>query len=649
MDDVIALLFGAIVIVFFSYERFNKATYQGGGRHLQRLIDVLSPDKLRARRVVLNAYALYASTLLLIYAFLCAYAEILPLIGGPDLTSKALGASKLPESAADAARIFTGFTPANTGTLPSWTQTPPNPVVNQVEGGIGIDARVSLTVALILVGLAPTFPILQRFEEWMRSAAHRLAGIPTRVLAASEDLRRRSLELDPGTDEKKLGDTLLIPWGYWERLRFYKKHAGNALTAPEDFRNDLELIFGTLVWILDRKLKLSNSRGREQFAQLEDELRLRIEKLISALDEKTGFSPGEAAPVEIPTVKAESNPPANGEAATPAKANLVTWDRIAGEAEELADDLCLLLALYVEHEIIVEKNIASSRDLNKETSNRQQSLARAKLHGFLGDLIGTQLSPAPIRSHSIIVWLWSSGTIVLLSLVWSYYPGSLEWQLQREEPGNIYLRALNHVSTAFTCYCIPMVVVLAIRDAGIQANRWRNIWRVHWTVSLPQLLLVFVLSWAVSTLFVVGVAFWQAEFVRAWTTMRLTFEYNAPTPLRGSVLAIMVMLLLDAQAVHVTDPTKFRFRPFSSFLWGISAALVVGIAGGLGRTLTSWASAQNAFAPRSSLDAVDRGLIVYAMLNSAIIGFVVVFCVSELLSNHRSFALRRAALKRDEA
>src|SRR5262249_38386105 len=151
------------------------------------------------------------------------------------------------------------------------------------------------------------------------------------------------------------------------------------------------------------------------------------------------------------------------------------------------------------HEIIVEINIESSRDLKKETSNRQQSLAKSKLHDLLGDLIGTHLSPAPIRSHSIVVWLWSSGAILLLSLVWSYYPGSLEWELQRGEPGNIYLRALNYVFTAFTCYCIPMVVVLAIRDAGIQANHWRNIWRVHWTVSLPQLLLVFVASWAVST------------------------------------------------------------------------------------------------------------------------------------------------------
>ena len=102
MNEVLALLFGAGIIVLFSYDRFNLATYDGEGR-LDRLITLLSPDKLRARGTVLTAYAFYVGMLLVTYLILCAYAEILPVLGGQDLRPE-VGAAELPSAAATPTR-----------------------------------------------------------------------------------------------------------------------------------------------------------------------------------------------------------------------------------------------------------------------------------------------------------------------------------------------------------------------------------------------------------------------------------------------------------------------------------------------------------------------------------------------------------------
>ncbi|WP_132523023.1 hypothetical protein [Rhizobium sp. BK376] len=143
MEDVAALFFGAIIIMFFSYERFNRVTYDGGPQ-LKRLITILSPDRLRARRVVVNAYLFYALALEVIYFFLCIYAKPLPALGGPNLLSAEVGASKLPTDSSETANsLVNGFDQAtdlwvrtlstsdaalaaNPGAAPHWTSRPAN-------------------------------------------------------------------------------------------------------------------------------------------------------------------------------------------------------------------------------------------------------------------------------------------------------------------------------------------------------------------------------------------------------------------------------------------------------------------------------------------------------------------------------------------
>jgi hypothetical protein len=503
-------------------------------------------------------------------------------------------------------------------------------------------------MALIIVGLAPSFPLLRRFEDWMRSAAHRLAGIPTRVIGAGEELRHSDLAISTASSDSVPADTLLIPRGDWERMGFYRSSADGHLTAPEDFRRDMEVIFALSAWILDRKLKLAQAGGRERFSQIEEELRKRRDTLILALDERSGYRPGETRRADA----AGETLPEDDAGGELSEIQRASWERLAGDADDLADDLCILLALYVEHEIIATDELEMMVGSKAHGLIRQQELAMRKLDGFLGNLLGEQASTSYLRSHAVLVWLWTLCVVIAIAVLWSLLPpGRFETAMQRGDAGDPYWRILNYAFTAFNSYCIPMLVALALHDGAQHAHRWRNMWRAHWTTRLPQALSVIFASWVVATLFIVGLALWQAALAQGgfasseqdvWSTLRLSFEYNAPTPLRGAVLALVVVVLLDAWTVRPW-PHSRRAINLTSLGWAIGAAIIMAVAGGLTRTLSSWSWVVHAGRP--GLDVIDRGLIVYAMIHAGLIGFFVVFCVAEALVNHRRSNNRSRAKK----
>lgn len=622
MSDTIALLFGAAIVAVYSYDRFNRATYEGG-RHLERLVTLLTPDQMRARRVVFNGYLFYVLTLLTIYFFLCAYAEVLPLLGGPDLK---VGASELPVAPVEnAAEIITGFIPGSSEAL--WTKalsTPLQPAAETGNHGIGIDPSVSLAVALIIVGLAPTFPMLRRFEDWMRSAAHHLAGIPTRVINTSEVLRHRDLSITVGLDVPVPSDTLLIPRGDWERMAFYGPAAEGQLAAPDEFRRDIEVVFALSAWLLDRKLKLAVVSGRERFYQLEEDLQKRRNALILALDEKSGYRPG------ADIIRTESQ-----EDAKASDIQRGSWERLADDADELADDLCVLIALYVEHDLIDFE--PAQLDAGGGTLVRQQAQANKTLGKFLSPILSEDSKAIHLWSNAVLVWLWTLGVVLTISVLWSIWPGALEIEMQRGVPGNPYWRILTYASTAFNSYCVPLLVALTIHDSALQAHRWRRMHTAHWTARLPQAASLAFASWAVATLFYLGLALWQTAIISegGFNTNSLLqlFEYNAPLPFRGAVLALILVVLLDTRAESGNTVV-------SSLNWSLRTAAIMAVTGALTRGLASWSSAS--YAGRS-IDEIDRGLIVYGAIQSAIIGFVVVYCVSEALANHSRAAGRRSS------
>lgn len=591
MSSVVALLLGAAVVVFFSYDRFNRASYETG-RQLERLVDLLTPEKLRARRIILRAYFFYALAMLAIYFFLCAYAELLPQLGATGLPA--------PETAS------------------------PLPGSDGAGGALGIDPATSLTIALIMVGLAPSFPVLQRFEVWIRLIGHSLAGIPTRIVEWADELSRRTLELEPERD-----NPLMIPRNDWERMRRYERAARDHVPEPDDFRGDMALILAISSWLFGRRIKLDNPAVRERFDAVETALRRRKDALLLDLDEQA---------LEIERGQPEE---AAEEARTPMVSRAVTWARLARDADQLAYDICILLALYVEHDVItltpqpdLQPEGASGQEDRGEARRlvRQQELARARLNAFLTSGLGDAPSAKGPRSLVLLPWLWTTGLVGTVALCWSIFPGGYEYEMQQGEGASAAFRAFTYLTSALMTYAVPMILALALRDAARFAGRWNNLWTSHWTVSLPQAVIIAGLSWLIALACFLGLVLWTAAISKGWAqsqnaafeSLKLSLLYNGPTALRGAVLALMVLLLIDAR-----DAALHRVSILRSFAWAGAAALVMALAGGATRTVSSLAML--GWSGRAGLDAVDLGLICYAVIQSLLIGALVLFCLSEAL------------------
>lgn len=661
MSDTVALLFGAAIVLFYSYRRFNVATYEGEAR-LDRLVTLIAPDKLRARGTVLKAYGFYAAMFVAIYFFLCAYAEVLPALGGPTLVSETLGASQLPAEARMPADV-SGFAPVSEGAVSAWAQPLSGP--EQGNSGIGIASSVSLTVALIMVGLAPSFPLLTSFDEWMRSVSHRLAGIPTWVLEAANTLRpmhigKKNLEgakLISRTDRDRIGD-----------LRDLAK--GTSLARDEDFWNDLEVITAISAWVLDDRVRLGNANVRAKFERVERALRERKDGLIQQLDgiiRRGGFAPTtlpeQPTPPEPPSGEKDDEEP---EPPTPPTSGTAQIERLV---DDLAADLRILVALYVEHGVIDFAAGAPPAGSAARTSQHDQ--AKAALRKYAEPVRGE--AAASDAGYAAAVWLWTLGVTLVIAVAWSMTFGLYETLLQRGTPRGGYWRALNYAFMAFNAYGLTLLVALAIRDGLRQRTAgWHaSLARGDWPRWLPQMALVAVAAWAVTIFFMVGVSIWQSAVRLGWDTVKAnlgatiegSFEYNAPTAIRGVLLAMIVLGLLDRRqadgALRGSPQQKAREEKDrmsanepdgnaadesaaggrgsgasapdrraelrSSWLWAAAAGASMFVAGVLTRTLTVLGGTA------SGIDGEVSALVLYAALHSALVGFVVVFCVSEVL------------------
>ncbi len=641
MSDTFALLFGAAIVFFFSYDRFNLATYEGDGR-IDRLVALVSPDKLRARGTVLKAFLFYAVMLLIIYVFLCAYAELVPLLGGPNIAPDATGASQLPDSSSTASQPATGFSPVSGGAVEAWAQ-PLSGSTGTERPGIGISSSVSLAVALIVVGLAPTFPILKRFDDWMRGVAHQMAGIPTWVVDASRDLRNPLGISNARGGPLKKDEMLLIPPEDWARLRRYRSATKRTpVEKSDEFWNNIELIIATSCWILDEKLSLSRSNLRERFSKLEKALHDRTENLVQRLEGLTSLSDQKTAAGD-----AISNADSSVD---PSESTAAQWEAISKTVDELATDFRMLIALYVEHGIIDYPFLSKT-----SVFRSQHDAAMAALQKF-GEPVRERPDSGP-GTYTTPVWVWTLSVTVLVALAWSLLLGGLETELQRQASRTPYWRAFNYSFAGFNVYALTLLVALAIRNEMRRTTlHWTPMVRKsHWTRVLPQSLGVLILSWMASTAFMVAVSIWQSALRLGWPkikenpfpTVAESFEYNGPTALRGAIMALIILALLDAHRAHSekrrASPEAFsrldrrrKSPPASTRVTSLRcasrAAVIMLIAGMLTRFLTFLGGARDGVrTPIVETDGALTGLILYAGLYSALIGFLVVFCLSEVL------------------
>lgn len=458
MDEFyFSLCFGGFIIAVYSFEQFERPSYEPS-QELTRLIRVLQPSDLRNRKVYYPAYLFYAGLLVGIYALLCIFGSV-PLL-------KAMGfaienASELEQS-----------------------------------------AIAPLIISLTMVGLAPTVPVLQRFEEKIRFAAHRLSGIPARLLYGCRILNARLLDIpEPGRG-------LLIPERDWERLRQYRLHGTTALNNPDDFARDLPKIIAYKSWFIEQHLVAPAGTRRSGILRNEPDLRARIESLVLGLDTL----------VTLPLDEQSRE----------------LWEKYAKEADELASDVCAMIMLYVEHDLV--------RFL--DTGTDESAEARAKLEDFIGT------AKVWAEESAVVGALWVRATIVtvVMACIFGIVSAGIEdIGMMPIQAGPIF------AITALSAYSVSLLVALHLHDHAFRSGSWLNMATHDWAGWMGPASGIFLVSGAVSLVCMVALnLYWamiaygpEAVFSKFWDAAVQGAFIEAPRALLGPILALGVIATID--------------------------------------------------------------------------------------------------------
>lgn len=652
VPDWVGLLFGALVVVFYSFERFNRANYEDR-YNLDDLILLVTPDQLRARAVVMRAYLGYTLMLLSVYFLVCGFSNVFALLGFGGLSGGQVGAG------ADAV-----------GSNADGTTT---------QTQLGINPKVSLTVALVMVGLAPSVPILKRLEEQARNWAHRLAGIPTRVLDIRDSLLHRGVSLPKGHNFEV--DGLLIDKNDWQRIECCKRSLGRLGMDSPSADRDLLVIFSASNWILDKKLKLHRASDRQRFLHLEDKLRDQRKKFFAELDELNSFDRQAEQTAADPKTEVETDGRTDTELGETQAERSNKWEVLLESAHDLANGFCILIALYAERGIIRQNSKELVTHENPKRSHWERQYVKAK--ALIDDFIANPIDASQIQSANtqkiIRVFVWISISAVLATIAWSLTFGKFSYELSvNKEVENWLDPVWYQFLDALFSFCLPLGIALMVYGFLNNRSRWKDTWSTSLTGLLPQYLLVLVVSWLLTMLIVLGIFIWLTAANYGWKLavedLPNVFEYEAVSKLRGVNLAVFVIMLLDSFQVQDTSknstdqaletnrqlpveaqsnaetnkqrnsPEKQTNESLRIASWLFFSALTTGILGFSGQYLKSLVFAREN--SRIALDAIDGGLIFYTTLYSALIGLIVIYVFVRALHDWRDddFEHRKAAL-----
>lgn len=532
-EYMVALLFGAVIVVVFAWDQFNRPSYEAS-RELTRLIELLSPSRMRRRTVYWRAYLFYAGIMLVVYATLCAYGSLLaPALGLqlPGLEeATVIGASELPLLArAVGESAVSGYDPEAIVAQPQVLsgEAPGKPFAG--------NPAVPLFVSLVIVGLAPSVPILQRFEEKIRFAAHRLSGIPTRLVRGGRHLSQKPLNLGSAG--------LLIPTRDWERLETYPLRAAEAgLPEAADLREDMEKIFALRAWVLRERLPLGNSVARESLAQLESELSRSIDRLIFTLDTLAGFEPALAT---------------NGAAVEPENLR-AAWEAAMKEAAQIRTDLCILAMLYVEHGVLPTEDGAdrlgwgAEPDVGASDGAHQKAAAERRLMRLLGDAARY----VDRENVGIVVFVRATAATLLVAFFYGLFLqiDSAAAGQQSLGGGNPLALGFLLAMSALLTYTLPLLVAISWQQSAYQSGDWRNPFTESWVRWTPQFFAVFFMSMVAAAVCVVGyniyATIWTVGLERVlanWSgVLYYAIKYEAPRAVLGPALGIGMLLVVDA-------------------------------------------------------------------------------------------------------
>lgn len=582
MSELLALLFGAVVISIYARERFNVATF-GTQAGLQRLSNLLGPSQMRARSTVRLSFFLYLIMILTAYLGICLYARMLP-------------------------KSFQGFF---------------GEIGNQF-GAIGIagvsDAAANstflpLSVALVFVGIGPSIPIMRNGEEWLRNITHRLVGIPTHVLANAQTLKQSRSDTDIFANLEENREYPLK-----DSDRDMLTNIANRPERDEDFLYSLRLISAISAWVFEERIVFTNSSEMRNLDALQDGLRKRKLEVFKKVRDR----------LPRDTAQPLSN---------------TTWAGLHSETEDLSDDIRLYLALLMEYRVEVDltnstrhKTVALAlKDYLSKIQDIDGNLDAEKIalttlrRGFwiiltVGVIWGATINSIEQRlSYPRSPELWqdsawirsiSIGITLLLAYFIPLFVAVSIW-FSRSERSSVNAVRVTHVHWSERVSDVTTFIALS------------------WIASCMAMSMFAIFE----SFFAQTSSSSARDFIGRWINL---MEYNAPVSLRGALLAgIMVCFVQRAfnpSRGIFTHKVRFRLSPILAALATGSLMVFVGAAT---RIFMIWKATSQPNSASLDFLPTDWGVVFYTSLQTGLLGFMLVYLVTSVLPTRSTDANMR--------
>lgn len=567
----LAMIVGVVVLWIHARSQFDKLSLEHSGGY-QRLISKIGSSDLHASAEYRRAFVIYAAILTVIYVVLCIYIAVPDLqlmvreLAGRDVMDLlSVGASKLPETVA---APVAGVAFDEKGGL-----------LGTIDAGEGLNASVPLAISLAVVGLAPNVPWLARVEEFIRATAHRLAGIPTRLVNGS-----LALSDEPFLAPDETGGQLLSP-DDWARVERYRER------LDSDFADDVVTIVALRGWIMQDGDLSPRGRVPTGFASIERDVTDRIEKLLRDLETALSKSSGSRAVGQDDSV--------------------VDWQGLRREARETREDACLILGLYGSQRLYSSWLCR----LATATSDRKSGVAR-KLWQAVDRV---ELSQSD-ESVGTVVFFRLSVVVLAVSVLAAVFSG--DNRLDAGPRSQVSL-ILNYVTTALLIYVFPLCFALHYQQQMVNLRRWHD-WehgKIKYSQWIPQYIFVFSIAFLIgfvgfisfdlfSVLVRVGFDQVRANFAEI---VDVAIRQDAFDALKGAALALAVVAMIDVWRAKALDGRWKRLVLIQTVVVGLLAAAARGYASWAGTGEIAFGKLVQAGLPAMAIGAICGIYVAYTL------------------------------------
>ncbi len=439
-----AFLTGLFFILLFAWDRLNQRLENDHAKSRQtRFVEMLSPSKLLRSAMYLRGWAVYSALLSIFFFLICSVGE-----------------------------------PVFTVLLQPYVQ------------GIGFDDLdpaspiVPLVVSLIITGVLPQFPLLNRLEELARRLTHRLVGIPDSFNDLTDALFEAPLDDSPmGSDSLARNDNT---------LRVASEVLGDRV---DEERVEAAMIkIEALEWIGEGQ----SWPGRKitvQFKSISDEIRDRVNAVTEDIDDLIARA---ARQQDRGQVGAQDN-----------GALAKRWEAVLTRLQSAADDVCAMMAIYAENARKLPRQSPADSRRVAGLANQHNALRQWILNARRGrDISQSQFA---ILVQNLVIVAVTLFLVGFCGSVLGYlnYPGVEGGWLQRAPE-----TAFRWLMGTIFLYGPAAMVGWAMRLRRVDDGDWRYLSDTQAVFPWPQYLLYFAICYA-TAIASLGFYFFADAYFRA--------------------------------------------------------------------------------------------------------------------------------------